>query len=159
MKKLVLAFAVLLLGSAAWAGPVQERNKAVARRVFEEIFSQGKFEVASETYAADFVNHGVHSTVALKEDQEAMRGWRSAFPDGKMAIIMTVAEDDLVTVVWMATGTNTGQGNGLPATGKKIELRGITVWRILDGKIREEWSSFDRMHLMQQLGLLPESKS
>jgi predicted ester cyclase len=53
-----------------------------------------------------------------------MRGWRDAFPDGKMEIVLMLAEDDLVTAVWTATGTNTGQGNGLPATGKKIEIAG-----------------------------------
>lgn len=159
MKKVALVLMVLLAGSVASAGPVQEKNKALARRVFEEVMNQGKYDVANETYALDFVNHGLHSSVSLKEDQQALKGWRDAFPDGKMEIILTVAEDDLVTVVWIARGTNTGQGNGLPATGKKIELRGITVWRIVDGKIREEWSAFDRMRMMQQLGLLPENKS
>lgn len=69
-----------------------------------------------------------------------------------------VAEDDLVTVIWTAVGTNTGQGNGLPATGTEVEGRGITVWRIVDGKIRDEWSAFDMLRVMQQLGLIPPSK-
>lgn len=64
-----------------------------------------------------------------------------------MTTVLLVAEGDLVTVVWTATGTNTGQGNGLPATGKKVAGRGITVWRIVDGKIREEWSEFDSLRL------------
>jgi predicted ester cyclase len=59
----------------------------------------------------------------------------------------------LVTIYWIARGTNTGAGNGLPATGKKAELAGITIWRIVDGKIKEEWSAFDQLSLMQQLGL------
>jgi len=42
----------------------------------------------------------------------------------------------------------------LPATGKKVELSGITIWRIVKGKIKEEWSAFDQLSLMQQLGLL-----
>jgi hypothetical protein len=42
----------------------------------------------------------------------------------------------------------------LPATGKKAEQSGITIWRIVDGKIKEEWSAFDQLSLMQQLGLL-----
>ncbi|PYI96651.1 MAG: cyclase, partial [Verrucomicrobia bacterium] len=49
----------------------------------------------------------------------------------------------------------TGTGNGLPATGKKVEQAGITIWRIVDGKIKEEWSAFDQLSMMQQLGLLP----
>ena len=158
MKRLAFLLVALLFGGTVWAGPIQEKNKAVARRVFEEIFNQNKFEVANEIYSPDFVNHGLQRSVGLKEDQEAARGWKDAFPDGKMGIVLMVAEDDLVTVIWTGTGTNTGQGNGLPATGKKVELRGITVWRIVDGKIREEWSAFDKLRMMQQLGLIPESK-
>ena len=66
-----------------------------------------------------------------------------------------IAEGDLVTIYWIARGTNTGTGNGLPATGKKVEQAGITIWRIVNGKIKEEWSAFDQLSMMQQLGLLP----
>jgi steroid delta-isomerase-like uncharacterized protein len=158
MKRLAFLLAALFLAGNVWAGPIQEKNKAVARRVFDEIFNRNKFEVANEIYSPDFVNHGLQKSVGLQEDQAAARGWKDAFPDGKMEIEQMVAENDLVTVVWIGTGTNTGQGNGLPATGKTIRLRGITVWRIVDGKIREEWSAFDRLRLMQQLGLIPETK-
>jgi hypothetical protein len=44
----------------------------------------------------------------------------------------------------------------LPATGKKVEQAGITIWRIVNGKIKEEWSAFDQLSMMQQLGLLPQ---
>ena len=64
-----------------------------------------------------------------------------------------IAEGDLVVVYWIARGTNTGTGNGLPATGKQVEQAGITIWRIVDGKIKEEWSAFDQLSMMQQLGL------
>ena len=158
MKRVVLAL-FIFFASSAQAGSLQEGNKAVARRVFDEIFNQGKFQVAHEIYAPDFVNHGVKSSVGLKEDQDAARGWKDAFPDLKMVVVLTVAEGDLVTVVWTGSGTNTGQGNGLPATGKKFEARGITVWRIVDGKIREEWSEFDNLRLMQQLGLTPSQQA
>ena len=63
-------------------------------------------------------------------------------------------------MLWTAEGTNTGEGNGLPATGKKVKGRGITIWRIVNGKIKEEWSEFDELRLMKQLGLIPsESKA
>ena len=153
----LLALLFAGLPASATPRPELEKNKAIARRVFEEIFNQGKFEVADEIYAKDFVNHGVHRDVGLKEDQDAARGWKLAFPDGKMTVLKEIAEGDLVTVLYTGTGTNTGEGNGLPATGKKIQARGITIWRIVNGKITEEWSEFDRLGIMQGLGLLPES--
>ena len=135
---------------------LQNRNKAVARRVFDEIFNQGRFQVADEIYAKDFVNHGVRRDHNLKEDQDAARGWKLAFPDLKMTVLKEIAEGDLVTVLYTGTGTNTGEGNGLPATGKKIEGRGITIWRIVNGKITEEWSEFDQLRILQDLGLFPQ---
>ena len=155
MKKIVFLFWFLVCATALTAGTLQDQNKAVARRVFDEIFNQGKYEAAAQIYAPDFVNHGFSTDIDLKQDQAAARGWREAIPDIKVAVTMMIAEGDLVTVLWKAEGTNTGQGNGLPATGKKVQGRGITIWRIVNGKIREEWSEFDQLRLMQQLGLLP----
>jgi steroid delta-isomerase-like uncharacterized protein len=129
----------------------QTKNKAVAARVFEEIFNQGKFQVADEIYASDFVNHGLHKNFDLQADQAAVHAEKKAFPDLKMTVDLMVAEGDLVTVVWTFRGTNTAAGYGLPPTGARIELRGITVWRIVDGKIREEWTSFDDMQAARQL--------
>ena len=142
-----------------FASSLQQQNKAVARRAFEEILSQGKFELAEQLYARDFVNHGIHRDAGLEEDQAALKGWHQAFPDIAIVPQKLIAEDDLVTIYWIASGTNTGTGNGLPATGKKGELAGITIWRIADGKIKEEWSAFDQLSMMQQLGLLPNQKA
>jgi len=140
--------------SSLWAGDALEANKAVAKRVFEEIFNQGRFEVANEIYSPSFVNHGHHHRdIGLKQDQDAARGWKSAFPDLKMTVSLAVAEGDLVAVLWTGTGTNTGERNGIPATGQKGELRGITIWRIQDGRITEEWSEFDQLDILKQLKL------
>jgi steroid delta-isomerase-like uncharacterized protein len=111
-----------------------------------------------EVYAKDFVAHTDHHNATLEEDQAALKGWHEAFPDIAIEPQKFIAEGDLVAVYWTARGTNTGTGNGLPATGKKVELGGITIWRVVDGKIKEEWSAFDQLSMMQQLGLLPAEK-
>jgi steroid delta-isomerase-like uncharacterized protein len=129
----------------------QEKNKAVARRVFEEIFNQGKFQVADEIYAKDFVNHGLHRDAKLQEDQAAVHWEKQALPDLKMTVNLMAAEGDLVTVVWTIRGTNTAAASPLPATGVKLELRGITVWHIIDGRIREEWTDFDTFQIIRQV--------
>jgi len=128
----------------------QEMNKAIARRVFDEIFNQGKFEVADEIYARDFVNHGQHRDTSLEEDQAAVHWEKLAFPDLKITVDRMAAEGDLVTVVWTLHGTNTAAASPLPAAGVKLELRGITVWRIADGRIREEWTAFDMFHVVRE---------
>jgi steroid delta-isomerase-like uncharacterized protein len=143
-----------LLATVACAASLQDQNKALAKRAFEELLSKGRFELAEQLYAKDFVNHGIHRDIKLDEDQAALKGWHDAFPDVSIVPEKLIAEGDLVTIYWIARGTNTGTGNGLPATGKKVEQAGITIWRIVNGKIKEEWSAFDQLSLMQQLGLL-----
>jgi steroid delta-isomerase-like uncharacterized protein len=158
MSKWILAIMLASTAMTACAGSMQDANKAVARRVFDDIFNRGKYEVAAQIYAPDFVNHGLHRDIGLAEDQAAARGWREAFPDLVMHVEQIIAEGDRVSVLWTGRGTNTGSGNGLPATGRTGELRGMTLWRIRDGRIREEWSEFDNASIMQQLGLMPEMK-
>jgi hypothetical protein len=109
LKTPLLLFMTLATACVAFAagnpallpdGTSQEaRNEAVARRVFEEIFNQGKFQVAEEIYATDFVNHGLRRRIDLREDQEAVRAEKQAFPDlnYKMGVNLMVAEGDLVT--------------------------------------------------------------
>jgi predicted ester cyclase len=128
----------------------QEMNKAVARRVFDEILNQGKFQVANEIYAPDFVNHGLHRDASLQEDQSWARWEKQACPDLTVTADLIAADGDLVTVVWRAHGTNTAAASPLPATGIKVELKGITVWRIVDGRIHDEWSSFDQLRIIRE---------
>lgn len=148
-----------LLAGVVCASSLQEQNKALAKRAFEELLSGGRFELAEQLYAKDFANHGIHRDISLQEDQEALKGWHQAFPDVAIVPKKLIAEGDLVVIYWIARGTNTGTGNGLPATGKKVEQAGITIWRIADGKIKEEWSAFDQLSMMRQLGLLPNQKT
>jgi steroid delta-isomerase-like uncharacterized protein len=148
-----------LLANIAYASSLQEQNKALATRAFEELLSRGQFELAEQLYAKDFVNHGIDRDIGLQEDQEALKGWHQAFPDIAIVPKKLITEGDLVVIYWVARGTNTGTGNGLPATGKQVEQSGITIWRILNGKIKEEWSAFDQLSMMKQLGLLDQKPS
>jgi steroid delta-isomerase-like uncharacterized protein len=131
----------------------QEQNKALARRVYEEGLSQGRFEVP---YSKDFIGHGGGvATFSHEQGIAEARGWRKAFPDLKVTVDLIVAEGDLVSVRWTARGTNTGSGNGIPATGKQVQTSGITMFRFADGAIAEEWTAGNQLGLMRQLGLLP----
>ena len=84
---------------------------------------------------------------------------RKALPDMQIKVLQMVAENDLVVVYWRATGTNTHEGMGFPATGKKISIPGMTIFRFKNGKIIEEWGVFDMLLAMQQAGLCPTPRS
>lgn len=132
------------------------RNTAVARRVYEEGLSRGVFEVP---YTDDFVGHGGARTFRHADGLAEAKGWRSAFPDLHVEVDLTVAQNDLVSVRWTARGTNTGNGNGIQATGKRVKVSGTTVFRFVDGAIAEEWTAGDTLGLLRQLGLYPPAKT
>jgi steroid delta-isomerase-like uncharacterized protein len=135
------------------ASSTEEQNKAIAKQAFEEVLSKGKFNIAEQFYATDFVNHGLSRDIGLQEDQALLRGWHRAFSDVTIEPQKFIAEGDLVTVYWVGRGWNTKASNGIPATGKKVVSSGITIWRIVGKKIKEEWSAFDQLAMMEQLGL------
>ena len=140
--------------AAPGGGDELARNKAVVRRVYEDVLGRGRFEVSDGLYTDDFVGHsGSGRTFTHAQGLAEARGWRAAFPDLTMEIDLVVAERDLVTVRWTARGTNTGTGNGIPATGKRVQTSGTTIFRIVDGKIAEEWTAGDALGLLRQLGL------
>jgi steroid delta-isomerase-like uncharacterized protein len=156
---LLSGVATILTGAIAWganaSGGVRaeplELNKSVTRRVYEEGLNQGRFEVP---YSADFVGHGGRATFTHADGMAEARGWREAFPDLKITVDKQVAERDLVAVRWTARGTNTGTGNGIPATGRAVQMTGTTLFRMADGRIAEEWTCADSLGLMRQLGML-----
>lgn len=160
MLKRVLQALVFLLGITAIAGPafageVEERNKAVARIVFEEILGQGKLDEYETVYGPDYVSHGSHGDVGRDQDRASAKNWRQAFPDLRVTVDQVIAEGDLVAVRFVGEGTNTGSTNGMPATGKSVRIPGMTVFRFVDGKIVEEWPMFNELDLLRQLGLMP----
>jgi predicted ester cyclase len=157
VNRILVAAALAVLAVTATFGKPDraEQNKQIVRKVFSDILSQGKFELAPEIYARDFVNHGTTKDIGLDEAQANDRGWRAAFPDLEMTIEQEIAEGDFVTVLWRGRGTNTGTGNGLNATGKKADGRGISIFRVVDGRIKEEWTEYSGVLILQQLGLMP----
>ena len=151
----VVAVALTAIAFAPFAqGASPAHNARVARHVYEHGLSQGRFDVP---YTPDFVGHGGNGTFTHEAGLAEARGWRTAFPDLSVDVDMVVAERDLVAVRWTARGTNTAAGNGIPATGKRVETSGTTIFRFEDGAIAEEWTAGNSLGLMRQLGLLPSA--
>ena len=152
---LLLMLFVICVPAKAQQTRVQERNKEVARSFFEEVIGQGRLDKYAESHAKDFVAHGENRDGTLEEDMAAAKEERKALPDMKVEVNQILAERDLVAVYWTVSGTNTQAGMGFPATGKKIKINGMTIFRFKAGKICEEWSVWDMLSVMRQAGLLP----
>lgn len=151
----LLMLLVICVPAKAQQTRVQERNKEVARSFFEEVLGQGHLEKYAESHTKDFVAHGENHEYSLEEDIAAAKEERQALPDMNVKVNQILAEQDLVAVYWTSSGTNTQAGMGFPATGKKIKIDGMTIFRFKAGKICEEWSVWDMLSVMRQAGLLP----
>jgi predicted ester cyclase len=135
-----------------------EENKALMRRIPQEVFNRGALDVVDEVMVADFVEHvpampGFPTGIAgIKAHAAAMR---EAFPDFQYTVEDEIAEGDRVMHRVTGRGTMRGALMGMPPTGKQATWTEIHIGRVAGGKIVEHWAAFDMMGMMQQLGLLP----
>jgi len=133
-----------------------ETNKAIIRRVFDEIVNNGNLGVADELIGPAYVNHGVPVPATGPEALKMAVGlFRTAFPDIHVTLEQVVAEGDRVATHGYFTGTHKGDFNGIPPTGKSIKVAYVDLWRLENGKAAENWVQMDMMGLVQQLGVAP----
>ncbi len=136
-----------------------EELKAIARREVDEIFTAGDLAVVDELYAADYIGHDPTRPEPIRGPagvKEQVSGYRTAFPDLQLTADEIVAEGDLVVTRWTGRGTHTGELMGIAPTGKEVTVSGITIARLANGKIAEEWELMDALGMMVQLGAVPQ---
>lgn len=130
-------------------------NKKLSRRTIEEIWNNQQLDVVDELIAADIVHHDPQLPSPVKGVEgykQFVRYYLNAFPDLHFTIDDQLSDEHTVVSRWTATGTHKGDLSGIPATGRRISVTGITYGQIADGKFVETWSSWDALGLMQQLG-------
>ncbi len=130
-----------------------ERNKAVIRRYYHEMWNPWNFELANELLAPGITFRGSLgvATSGIAAFQDYMRLVRRGFPDFHNTIEELVAEGDTVVARLMYRGTHQGEALGIAPTGKEISYAGAAIFRLADGKIVEGWVLGDRLSLLQQL--------
>ncbi len=153
--------AIVLGGSVHVATADTEANKESFLRVLDEAWSGGQFGVIDEVMASNFVYHEpVLGDVPGPEGfKQTILGYRMAYPDLQFTSEEMIAEGDLVAMRWTARGTQQGELMGVPATGLATTTVGINIARFdADGKMVEQWSSWDTLGLMQQLGAVEPAR-
>jgi steroid delta-isomerase-like uncharacterized protein len=136
-----------------------------SRRMLEEAFNEGKFELIDQLIGPDAVNHDP----ATPAQWRALRGpevfkrtasmYRAAFPDVRMVVDDVIAADDKVVLRWHSGGTHRGDLAGLAPTGAHASVTGISIDRWQDGKVVESWAEWDNLGLARQLGAAPPEGS
>lgn len=135
-----------------------EENKTIMRRALEEAYSRGDLTAAAQYYTDDYVRHDP-ATPNLGTGVEAVKQvvttYRTAFPDLHLTIDDLLADGDKVVTRWTVRGTHRGSLQGAAPTGKEITTPGISISRIVEGRIAEEWVHWDTLGLLQQIGVIP----
>jgi steroid delta-isomerase-like uncharacterized protein len=131
-------------------------NEALVRRFFEEFCNGRHAELADELIADDYVAHGPQAPPAHgpAEVRERVGLYQQAL-DGRWAVQEIFSVGDRVVARWIGSGTHRGELMGIDPTGKPISVDAISVFRIAEGKIAEEWTVWDALGLLQQVGAVP----
>ena len=135
-----------------------EANKIVVRRAYEELVMSGNFDALEEIVHEDYVDYtqppGWPTDRAGLEQQ--VRYFRSAFPDIHVTLEDMTSEGDVVFHRQTMRGTHLGEFFGIAPTGRKVEMTGMHLFRVADGKLIEHRANNDDLGMLRQLGAIPE---
>jgi steroid delta-isomerase-like uncharacterized protein len=156
-----LALALLAVTSAAITGcgttnldGMLERNRQLVRQMNAEVWNNANLDAIDGLFTPDFVLHFLpdgSDTSGLEGLRKHVRELHGAFPDWSEDIKRIVAERDLVVIHYVSSGTNQGQWLGKPPTGNRVQVNEMSIFRIEDGRIAEQWLLPDMASMQQQL--------
>jgi steroid delta-isomerase-like uncharacterized protein len=133
-----------------------ESNKALVRRFYQEVFTQGKITVADEICSAHYVDHDpTNPAGTLAGLEQTALEMRRAFPDVRWTVEDLIAEGDKIAARVSMHGTQQGELMGMPASGRSVTASNFDIIRFEDGKVVEHWGLFDSLGMLQQLGIIP----
>ena len=136
---------------------MSEANRAVVRRWFNEIYNKKRLELMNELHAETYVWRGPGGVTVTSRDEmrELIGGYVAAFPDIHWTVEDQMADGDQVVTRWTARATHSEPFEGIAPTGNSVTFTGITISRLENGQLVEEWENFDELGMMRQIGALP----
>jgi predicted ester cyclase len=123
-----------------------EANKALIRRVFEEVIPAGEPTAMREFFAPDFLDHDPlpGQPAGVEGAEYVVSTMHGAHPDLRFTIDDLLADADRVAIHWTMHATNSGPLLGRPPTNRPVELSAIVIFRVADGKVAERWAGWKR---------------
>lgn len=137
---------------------MEGENKALLKRFNEEVF-KGNLSVVDELVSSGFVDHSVPPgmpNTGPESVKKLLSYFLNAFPDIRVTYHDLIEKEDKVVGRYSMTGTHRGEFMGIGATNKKVNIQGIEIVRVKDGKFAERWAVEDMAGLMSQLGAMPK---
>ena len=122
----------------------REANKALIRRVFEEVIPAGDAATMRTLVTPDFLDHDPlpGQPAGAAGAQYVVETMHGAHPDLRFTIDDLVAEGDRVAIRWTLRGTNTGPMLGRPPSRRPVEFAAVVIFRIADGRLAERWAGW-----------------
>lgn len=135
----------------------KEQNIATQEKAAAHI-NAGEIDAAMDTlFAVDAVDHD--PAPGQGPGREGFRAFfrtlTTAFPDAHLEPQTMVVDDESIAFAYTLTGTHQGAFQGVAATGKRIDVRGVQIGRFANGQIVERWGATDEAGIMQQIGAAP----
>jgi steroid delta-isomerase-like uncharacterized protein len=129
-----------------------EADQELAKRWFEEVWNKGRRDAIAEILAPDAVIHdGGENILGPEGFYPFFDRMQAAFSDIHVIFHDAFSGADKVCLRWSCTMRHTGDAMGIPQTGKRLEVTGLTVVRVADGKLVAGWQNWDMLGLMQQI--------
>ena len=135
-----------------------ELHEAALRRALDHL-NRGNLDGYLDLYTEDAVLYGYGLEPGRAPLRQFYEGFLAAFPDTHIAIDDLLAAGDKVACRYRFSGTHRGDFMGVPATGRSVEIAGITVLRFVGGRCAERWAQADFLGLLQQLGAVPDAQA
>lgn len=133
-----------------------DKKRSLVSRIADDVWNRGDLAAADEVMSERLQYHGPHmagGTVDREGWKRAVGTCLGAFPDSRVIYDDLIVAGDMVVGRWSATATHTGPLPGLEPTGRRIELGGITIYRMDGGAIVEAWEHLDMLGMWRQLGV------
>lgn len=129
-------------------------NKALVRRLFEDVFSGGKLALLDQLIGGAFIEHNPSPNQApgAAGVRARVAAMRAAFPDLRFVVEELIAEGPLVAVRYRWQGTHKGLYLGIAPTGRRLSVRGMEFYRVEGGRVLEHWDVVDEFGMLTQLG-------
>ena len=134
-----------------------QENKEIVRRLLEEPWT-GNLEIIDEFVDSSYVLYDPSNPEPLRGPQgvkEFVSSYRAGYSDARITVDDQTGEGDKVATRWTGRGTHDGELLGIAPTGKQVTVSGITFSRLENGKVVEEWTNWDTLGMLQQLGAVP----
>ena len=123
----------------------------------EDVLNQGRFERIDDLVLENFIE--LDPLPGQQQGREGLKAvlvqFRSAFPDIHWTVSEQIAEGDKVATRFTWTGTHRDVFLGIPATGRRVEVKGVVIDRLESGKMADSRILMDTLGMMQQLGVIP----